>query len=310
MGPSKVDCHNNFIRGDYQMDWQTALISMYLTIVDIWNKELFLLIEKNSNYKSKLTDEEVIVIFLNGIIRGRRNLKEIFNYTKSHMQDWFPHLKEYEDFVYRINALAEIFPPLIACLQKLQVNVSLDTARIVDSFPIILAKSKRSNGAKVASDVADKGYCASRDEYYYGVKVHLVGPKRETSLPLIETAYMSSASTHDLVFFRENIAHLYCNVPFYADKAYIDSDTTGVIKERGLTMIIPNKKERGIELNMFEKMDSADISKRRQPIESLISWISEKTGIQKASKVRSTKGLHIHVFGRLAAAVMIMIFNF
>ncbi|MBF0208164.1 MAG: hypothetical protein HQK53_14900, partial [Oligoflexia bacterium] len=63
-------------------------------------------------------------------------------------------------------------------------------------------------------------------------------------------------------------------------------------------------------LNIFEAMDSADISRRRQPIESLINWINEKTGIQIASKVRSTKGLNLHFFGRLAAAVMMMIFNF
>jgi len=51
------------------------------------------------------------------------------------------------------------------------------------------------------------------------------------------------------------------------------------------------------------------VSRVRQPIESLFNWIEEKTGIQVASKVRSTKGLMVHVFGRLAAALFLMAFN-
>ena len=47
----------------------------------------------------------------------------------------------------------------------------------------------------------------------------------------------------------------------------------------------------------------------RQPIESLFNWIEEKTGIQCASKVRSYQGLLVHVFGRLAAAMYLLVFN-
>jgi len=47
---------------------------------------------------------------------------------------------------------------------------------------------------------------------------------------------------------------------------------------------------------------STAVSKVRQPIESLFNWLIEKTDIQRASKVRSTKGLMVHVFGRIEAA--------
>jgi hypothetical protein len=51
------------------------------------------------------------------------------------------------------------------------------------------------------------------------------------------------------------------------------------------------------------------VSSVRQPIESLFNWIQEKTGIQTASKVRSYNGLMVHIFGRLAAAMFMMVFN-
>ncbi len=54
---------------------------------------------------------------------------------------------------------------------------------------------------------------------------------------------------------------------------------------------------------------SKAVSSVRQPIESLFNWLIENTDIQRASKVRSTNGLLVHVFGRIAAAFIIFIFN-
>ncbi|NOU18590.1 MAG: transposase [Bacteroidales bacterium] len=54
---------------------------------------------------------------------------------------------------------------------------------------------------------------------------------------------------------------------------------------------------------------STAVSRVRQPIESFFNWLEEKTGIQRASKVRSANGLLVHVFGRLAVAFMYLFFN-
>jgi len=54
---------------------------------------------------------------------------------------------------------------------------------------------------------------------------------------------------------------------------------------------------------------SRAVSAVRQPIESLFNWLIEKTDFQRASKVRSTKGLIVHVFGKIAAAFIYLIFN-
>lgn len=49
---------------------------------------------------------------------------------------------------------------------------------------------------------------------------------------------------------------------------------------------------------------SQTVSKVRQPIESFFNWLNEKTEIQRASKVRATKGLLVHTFGKLAIALL------
>ncbi|MDD2278380.1 MAG: transposase, partial [Bacteroidales bacterium] len=66
-------------------------------------------------------------------------------------------------------------------------------------------------------------------------------------------------------------------------------------------------------LKCFDKaaadLFSTAVSRVRQPIESFFNWLEEKAGIQRASKVRSTNGLLVHVFGRLAVAFMCLFFN-
>jgi hypothetical protein len=49
---------------------------------------------------------------------------------------------------------------------------------------------------------------------------------------------------------------------------------------------------------------SKAVSKIRQPIESSLNWLIQKTDIQRESKVRSDKGLIIHIFGRIAVALL------
>ncbi len=51
---------------------------------------------------------------------------------------------------------------------------------------------------------------------------------------------------------------------------------------------------------------STNVSRIRQPIESLFNLIDKKTGIQTASKVRLTQGLLVHVYGKLSAALLLL----
>lgn len=65
------------------------------------------------------------------------------------------------------------------------------------SQPIIMANSSRSSKAKVADELANKGYCGSKKIYYYGIKVHILGFKRSGTLPLPEYIGVTPASNHD-----------------------------------------------------------------------------------------------------------------
>jgi hypothetical protein len=92
--------------------------------------------------------------------------------------------------------------------------------------------------------------------------------------------------------------------PVYADKAYIDEALSQLLDQQGSSLNTLVKKEKGQEeLLLFQSALSTIVSQVRQPIESLFNWIHEKTGIQVAPKVRSFRGLMVHVFGKIAAAM-------
>mgnify|MGYP000326479346 CR=1 FL=1 len=95
------------------------------------------------------------------------------------------------------------------------------------------------------------------------------------------------------------------------DKAYVNRTLRAqMIKEQNLEILTPIKKAKGqTHLSAADRLYSQAVSRIRQPIESLFAWIEEKTGIQAASKVRSTQGLMVHVFGRFAAAMLLLAFN-
>jgi hypothetical protein len=293
------------------MNWEYHLIETYLFVCYHYEQDLWAIVERMSNNSNPdFTDEEVITIYLFGIMKKRFTLKEIYEYTRDHLGDWFPDLPGYEAYVQRINKLSDIFPYLLEkILSQALMNCPypLLNALLLDSMPIMLAKGRRSSSAKVAKEFANKGFCSSKNIWYHGVKVHIVGTKRDKKLPLPDYIGLSPAKDHDLKAFLELAPHLE-GKELFADKAYWDQVLKKVMKlEQGTLLNTPIKREKGQEfLNSFERLISTAVSKIRQPIESLFNWINEKTGIQIASKVRSYNGLMVHVFGKLTAAMYLL----
>jgi hypothetical protein len=46
----------------------------------------------------------------------------------------------------------------------------------------------------------------------------------------------------------------------------------------------------------------------RQRLESLFNWLIQRTDLQNAARVRSTKGLKVHCYGKLAVACLLLTF--
>ncbi len=296
------------------MDWQERLITLFSCMDKQFASRLFVCAERMSNNsKPEFSDAEAVTVYLWGIMNGHSKVKPIYEYVRNHLKEWFPKLPAYATYIQRLNRLPHAFAELFSLIQNEFPSLSQQEREhicLMDSMPIITAKAQRSSLAKVAREIADKGYNAIKGTWYCGLKLHVLAVRRNGRLPLPDYVGITSASVADINILKEIAEDIY-DTSVYADKAYISKDLKSLLQEQGVSLNTPVKKEKGKKGSMADEIVSSAVSKIRQPIESLFSWIDEKTGIQTASKARSTQGLLVHVYGKLSAAMLLLtpIFN-
>ena len=293
------------------MDWQDRLIGLYVYICQHYKTHLWVHAQRlSNNNRPKFTDEEVLTLYLFGIWQKHTTIKDIYTYTQDHLFDWFPDLPTYQGYVQRLNNLAPTFCPLVAqIVADCPIFDCFSDTYLVDSFPCVIANAKRSGKARVARQIASKGFCASKGMWYYGTKVHIVAKRTYNGLPIPDYISLTGAADHDLSALRPLLPYLH-NGTVYGDKIYANKtlkDT--LLQQQNLAFYTPVKKKKGQNrLPAADQVLSRTVSRTRQPIESLFGWIEDKTGIQTACKVRSYNGLIVHIFGRLAAACFLLAF--
>ncbi len=59
-------------------------------------------------------------------------------------------------------------------MNRLKTKISLEIDHLIDSFPVMLARHGHAFNAKVARDVANKGYCAAKKTHFHGVRLHTI----------------------------------------------------------------------------------------------------------------------------------------
>lgn len=267
---------------------------------------------QSNNFRPQFSDEECITVYLWGISQRRFEQKTIYNYTKNHLLDWFSKLPSYAAFSRRLNALAPAFQALAELwLNSVADGACEEAAYIVDSCPVILAKGPRSGHARVAAELCEKSYNSSRDEWYYGVKLHAFVSRHTGQLPTPLTLMVSGSTIHDLTAAKQIIEDGLSLNPgsLFADKAYVDAAwADSLMQNHAIRIFTPRKKHKGDPIISGDTV-STFVSSIRQPIECFFNWLNRFTNIQSASMVRSLSGLLLHLFGRLAAALASLLFN-
>jgi Transposase DDE domain len=299
------------------------LIKLYFYLCDCYTTELCWYFQRFSPNTSpnnqKITDEEVLCIyFYCRIHENKHSKKDIHDFANRYMQSWFPNLPNYANFNVRLNQLQAVILGILPILlqfienQHIVKNIQEDIL-LIDAFPIMLCSGKR-NG-KVATQIADKTYCASKNAWYYGVKMHTVAKRVTKKLPFIDFISITKASENDLIAVKP-ILHKLVNKSIFADKAYSDIPLNiQLMKEQNTYIYTPVKLVKGEseQIRQFKKaaddLFSTAVSTVRQPIEALFNWINELTGLQNASKIRATNGLLVHIFGAIAVCLF-KIMNF
>jgi hypothetical protein len=290
---------------------ENLLIEIYLFVCRVYDTSSRTCYQRMSNNREpQFTDHELITIWFFAHLEGCFEKKKMHELILKYWRDWFPRLPSYQTFVLRLNRLEPTFQTVGALLSSaLAATHTPECDHLVDSLPVMLAQHGHSYGARVGREIADIGYCAAKKTRFHGVRLHWIAQRRTNRLPLPSQVWLCAASHHDSQAFIQQQPEL----PFtelFGDLAYPTPEIISHLKEQHTRLIAPQKKPKGKELTNDENYYNRLVRRIRQPIESLFNWIQEKTGIQRASKVRSTDALMIHCWGKLAVAFFLLVFYY
>lgn len=290
---------------------ENLLIDIYLFVCRVYDTSSVTCYQRLSNNRvPEFTDQEVLTIWFFAHMEGCFEKKRMYRLIAKYWRGWFPRLPSYQTFVLRLNRLEPTFQTFGALLaQDLAAMHTPGLDHLVDSLPIMLARHGYSYSARVGREVADVGYCAAKKTRFHGVRLHCVAQRRVERLPLPRQVWLCGASHHDSKAFSGPRPELPAT-ELFGDLAYPTPEIIAHLREQQSRLVAPRKKPKGKELTTDEKYYNRLVRRIRQPIESLFNWIEEKTGIQRASKVRSTDALMIHCWEKLAVAFFLLVFNY
>ncbi len=276
-------------------------------ICDIYRSSLQFYCQRFSNNTSPVfTDRELLTAYLFcGAYQRYFTIKEIHTFTKEYLLSWFPNLPSYQTFNYRLNLMSEAISFLVKHLITFFKPADCDSmTSIIDSMPIITCAGKNKTG-KVATEIATKGYCSTKNMYYFGLKLHTIAFRRKGTIPFPEMLILSSAEENDLTVLKREAAESMINREIFADKIYSDFPYwEKKCEQQALSMFTPVKAIKGEQQVIIQRekaardLLSSAVSKIRQPIESFFNWLNERTNIQRAMKVEVNTGTYYPYDGK------------
>jgi hypothetical protein len=220
---------------------------------------------------SMLFDTELITMEVVGEFFGMHEDKSIWQYFSSHWIDWFPNLGTRKTFVKQAANLWKV-KELIQQLIAKDLLAFEDNIHLFDGFPIPVCHFKRAGFSKNFRGEAAYGYCAAKDERYYGFKGHLV-----ISLSGVTTKYTIAPANIDE---RDVLPELTDTIHglLIADKGLIRPALALELQQKGVHLQTP------LRSNMTDSRPHWFVKKIvsvRRLVETMISQLTDRFGIAR-----------------------------
>lgn len=147
-----------------------------------------------------------------------------------------------------------------------------DDTFVIDSCPFPVCHNRRARRCRLYQDEDNAywGYCAAKEEYYYGLKAHAI--ITQSGRP-VEVLLLCGCSG-DLTGMKELVLDLPKNARLYGDKAYTDYEyEEELLREKKLTFL-PIRKSN--HKRQYAEEVARQVSKTRKRIETTFSQITAK----------------------------------
>lgn len=232
--------------------------------------------KRKNKDKSKMTDPQIISIqLLIECIEKTQNAGYL--YLKAN----YPNLVNYVERS-RFNRLVSSLFTVIKNIRENMRRNEFSEYKIVDSFPLVVNKFGRAYFGKRLREYSSYGYCASKKETYYGMKVHTITDLNGNLIDYL----LTKANVDDRDALYELSDKVSIDILF-GDKGYVGKVSEELKQERGIKLYAL---KRGNSKNPLPKPFRNLISKLRKRIESTFNQLIEHFDIERV-RANSILGL-------------------
>jgi Transposase DDE domain len=233
-----------------------------------------------------LSDAEVLTIEMFGELMGHHNDAAIYRYVQAHWQPWFPGLGSYKAFVKQCANLVGLKQALFA-----RVFAPQGDLYITDGMPIPVCHMARSSRCKLFPEQVAFGFCAAKEEPYYGFKGHV----------LIDEGYrivgftLTPANVDERAVLDHLIHHIQGTL--LGDKGLLSASKQKELAQYGINLQTP------LRDNMHDLRPEAEVKalyKIRRRVETVIGQLVEHFDFAK-TKAKNLWHLNAKLIRKLCA---------
>lgn len=224
-----------------------------------------------------LSDIEVLTMEIIGEYQGFDSDTGLWRYFRDHWLSWFPALGSFKNFAKHCANLCGLKEEI----QNRLFGPQDDGIFVIDGVPMPVCHSARAGRCKVLPEQAAFGYCASKDQKYYGLRGHVVMNQGGWVCAFVLTA--ANADERDAA--RDLAERI--NGRAIADKGFIGADFQRKTAAQGLIFQTPLRK------NMKDTRPKSfvrHIMNIRKKGETLIAQLVEQFNL---AKVRARNLWHL-----------------
>jgi len=240
------------------------------------------------NRKSKMSDSEMMTIYISFHLSSHTNFKAFYNgYVCKHWTDLFPNLVSYERFN---QTQKKLIIPFILFLNQQCLGRSRGV-NFIDSTTLKVCHIKREKQHRVFKNIATKS--KSTMGWFFGFKLHLIINDKGELLSF----YLSKATTDD-----RNLKVISCLVrsifgKIYGDRGYVSKKLAELLWNDGISLIY--KKRRNMKKQNLSDEDKL-LLRKRALIESVNDELKNICSIEH-TRHRSLQGFMNNLLSGLCA---------
>jgi len=151
---------------------------------------------------------------------------------------YFPRILSHSQLVRRIHKVPERAWGMVFLTLQFFLKNKENNCFIVDSFPVKAYENHKSFRAKIFSSKEFHGYCASKKQYFFGIKVHMI--VNSDGVP-IEFAFAPGRES-DIKNFRNLNLNFSMGDLILGDKAYTDYSFEDILLESEGIQLLARRK--------------------------------------------------------------------